>query len=310
MLSQETGRIVETLTAVFLTVLVGYILKTRRLPAPEFWPGAEHITYHLLLPALLFSSIISAHVDPDRLRGLIVPFITPFLLAGGMLFLFRHRLAQGYPAFTSIFQGTIRFNSYVGFSIALSMYGTEGVAMAAMFISVVIPVVNVMTVAVLAGASGSSGVVSVFRHLIRNPLIIACVAALFIKHLDIRFPGVLLEFLTIVGRASLPLGLMAVGAALGFQRGSAEARTLSMVSFNRLLLMPLLMFFTCHIFAVTGLARSIAVLFAALPGSPAAYVLARQMGGDFRLMANLTTVQILVSFITLPLVLALEVFLR
>ena len=42
------------------------------------------------------------------------------------------------------------------------------------------------------------------------------------------------------------------------------------------------------------------VLFAALPGSPAAYILARQMGGDGRLMAGIITLTTLASVVTLP----------
>ena len=301
-----TSHIFETLTAVFLTLLVGFVLQRRKLPIPEFWPGVEQITYYLLFPALLFTSIISAEVEFESLRVLVIPFTGPFLVMGLILFLGRKHLGRDYSAFTSIFQGSIRFNTYIGFSIALSVFGLEGVSMAAMFIALVIPMLNVMSVAVLSGTSGSSSAVNVIRHLARNPLIIACVFALTFKGLSFGLPTAIFEFLSILGRASLPLGLMAVGAALCFQQTSDDFLPLSFVSINKLLMMPVLMFASCQFFGVTGLARSIAILFAALPGSPAAYVLARQMGGDHRLMANLFTVQILVSAVTLPLVLALE----
>jgi predicted permease len=299
-------RIIETLIAVFLTVLVGFVLQRRKLPSADFWSGAEHLTYHLLLPCLLFSTIISARIEPSTLSGLVGPFVGPYLAMGALLFLFRHHLGRDYPAFTSLFQGTIRFNSYVGFSVALSVYGREGMALAAMFVALVIPVVNIMTVTVLAGAGKTPGPGVVFRELRRNPLIFACLLALLLKGLGVGLPAPLLDFAAILGRASLPLGLMAVGAALGFRRSADDFFALSFVCLSRLLLMPTLMYLSCQLFGVSGLARAIAVLFSALPGSPAAYILARQMGGDHRLMANLTTAQILVSFVTLPLVLALE----
>ncbi|MBU0676134.1 MAG: AEC family transporter [Proteobacteria bacterium] len=280
-------------------------MQRRKFPSPEFWPGAEQLTYYLLLPALLFSAIISAQVDLASYLGLVIPYMAPFLFMGLILLLFRKRLGQDYPAFTSIFQGAIRFNSYVGFSIALAVFGQEGLARAAMFIALVIPLVNVMTVLVLSGG-GQPGGIRILRSLVRNPLIIACVSALFLKALEVKVLSVLIEFLSILGRASLPLGLMVVGAALCFRKPAEDLLPIMIAGGSRLILMPLLMFASCHALGVTGLAHSIAVLFAALPGSPAAYVLARQMGGDHRLMANLTTVQILVSFVTLPIVLALE----
>lgn len=182
--------------------------------------------------------------------------------------------------------------------------------MAAMFISLVIPVVNVVTVAVLTGNTRSHGFVSVLRELVRNPLILACIAGLIVKATNFPLPEAVIEYLRILGRASLPLGLMTVGAALEFRRSSEDYVPITVSSLNRLILMPVLMFALCTLFGVNGLARSIGILFSALPGSPAAYVLARQMGGDHRLMANITTVQILLSFLTLPMILALEVSLR
>ena len=47
------------------------------------------------------------------------------------------------------------------------------------------------------------------------------------------------------------------------------------------------------------------MLFAALPSSPAAYVLARQMGGNAPMMAGIITVSTPAAMIAIPLVLAL-----
>ena len=52
-------------------------------------------------------------------------------------------------------------------------------------------------------------------------------------------------------------------------------------------------------------ATMVAVLFAALPGAPPSYILARQLGGDGELMASVLTVQTAIAVLTLPLVLGL-----
>jgi len=44
----------------------------------------------------------------------------------------------------------------------------------------------------------------------------------------------------------------------------------------------------------------VAVLAGAVPTAASSYVLARQMGGDAPLMANLITVQVLLAIATLP----------
>jgi hypothetical protein len=53
------------------------------------------------------------------------------------------------------------------------------------------------------------------------------------------------------------------------------------------------------------LETQVLVLFAALPTATSAYILARQMGGNFRLVAGMLTLQTALSALTLPLVLAL-----
>jgi malonate transporter and related proteins len=42
------------------------------------------------------------------------------------------------------------------------------------------------------------------------------------------------------------------------------------------------------------------VIFHALPMAPSAYILARQMGGDARLMAGILTTQTALAIVTLP----------
>ena len=50
-----------------------------------------------------------------------------------------------------------------------------------------------------------------------------------------------------------------------------------------------------------GLARTVAVIAGAVPTASTAYVMARKMGGDAELMANITTFQVLTAAVTLPL---------
>jgi len=47
------------------------------------------------------------------------------------------------------------------------------------------------------------------------------------------------------------------------------------------------------------------MLFAALPGSPLSYILAKQLGGDTRLMSSIIAVQTGISMVSLPIVIAM-----
>ena len=69
----------------------------------------------------------------------------------------------------------------------------------------------------------------------------------------------------------------------------------------RLIGMPLLVLLLCWLAGLTGLARTVAVISAAVPTAATAYTMARKMGGDPELMAQLITFQSVASAATLPL---------
>ena len=56
---------------------------------------------------------------------------------------------------------------------------------------------------------------------------------------------------------------------------------------------------------LTGITMGIVILSTAVPTASGAYILARQMGGDAVLMAEILTYQTLISMLTLPLALYL-----
>ena len=66
------------------------------------------------------------------------------------------------------------------------------------------------------------------------------------------------------------------------------------------------MFLGCWLFGIGGTARTVAVIAAAVPTAASSFILARQMGGDATLMANLITVQVLLAVVTLPLMMWLS----
>ena len=74
-----------------------------------------------------------------------------------------------------------------------------------------------------------------------------------------------------------------------------------MVCVVRLGLLPLLALAACEVFGVEGLPRTALLIYAMMPVSPAAYILARQLGGDAGLMAAIVTATTFAAVATVPL---------
>ena len=89
-----------------------------------------------------------------------------------------------------------------------------------------------------------------------------------------------------------------------FSASGWSAKILLLTATIKLLGLPLLTAGAAALLRLPAAETTIAVLFAALPGAPSSYILARQMGGDAQLMAGLLTLQAVAAVLTLPLVLA------
>jgi predicted permease len=114
-------------------------------------------------------------------------------------------------------------------------------------------------------------------------------------------PDFVYETISVLGNASIALTLLAAGAGLNLAAARASQR---LVAFNmavRLIGMPLLALFLCWLAGLSGLARTVTVISASVPTAATAYTMARKMGGDAELMAQLVTFQSVASAITLPL---------
>ena len=298
--------ILTSLLPVFLIIICGYGFKKSGFPGDDFWPGTERMVYYFLYPALLFTSSAGASWEFFSVASMVWAILAALFVMSGLLLLLRTRLTRNDPAFTSVFQGSLRFTSYIGFAAAFSLFGDEGLYLAAVFITVMIPVVNILCVMVLVRYGGQKGGWSwIFTTVIKNPLILACLAGMAFNLLGLKLPEMAENFTTIIGRGSLPLGLLAVGASLQITSIKQAGRDVLYACLLKLLLMPLLMWLSCTLFGVDTLSTAVAVLFAALPGSPLSYILAKQLGGDTKLMSSIIAVQTGIAMVSLPVIIAL-----
>ena len=301
-----TPSILTSLLPVFLIIICGYGFKKSKFPGDDFWPGAERIVYYFLYPALLFSSSAGASWEFFSVASMVWAILAAMFVMSGLVLLLRPRLTKNDASFTSVFQGSLRFTSYIGFAAVFSLFGDQGLYLAAVFITVMIPVVNILCVMVLVRYGGQkSGWYWIFTTVIKNPLILACLSGMAFNLLGLKLPAMAENFTTIIGRGSLPLGLLAVGASLQVTSIKQAGHEVIYACLLKLILMPLLMWLSCTLFGVDNLSTAVAVLFAALPGSPLSYILAKQLGGDTRLMSAIIAVQTGISMVSLPVVIAL-----
>ena len=303
----ELMSIIAALGPVFAMVALGAVLGWMRFPGEAFWPLAERLTYYLLFPVLLVLKISTAAL-PQQGMGQVVVLLLGLLLLMSLLALLAGRLlGLSLPALSSVFQGSVRFNTYVGLAAAAELFGADGILWGALFLAVMIPAVNIACVLlfVVGGRSGVMGWRTLLLPLVQNPLIIACALGAGLNLSGIGMPPPAVPVLELLSRMALPLGLLAVGVGLDWSMLRSAGRALWVASGLKLLLYPFCLVLVGRWLGLPDEALVVLLIFTALPTAPSAYILARQMGGDAPLMAAMITQQTVLAAVTLPLLLGL-----
>ncbi len=288
---------------IFALILLGLGLRRLGFPGDGFWPTAERFTYFILFPALLVHRLALSRLGDYAVLPVAGIIITLLLTMTALVYALRPWLKVDEPAFTSIYQGVIRFNTYVGLAVVLAVFHAEGGTVAALVMAIMIPCINVLCVLVLSAHAHQAVTVSgVLRGLLTNPLILGCLIGIGLNVSSIGLPWGSAAVLEILARAALPLGLLAVGAGLRLE-GLTRPGLLVAASGLKLLALPTLAALLCVMVQPGRIETAVLITFAALPGATAAYILARQMGGDATLMAAIITVETALALVTLPMVL-------
>ncbi|MDO8787100.1 MAG: AEC family transporter [Sulfuritalea sp.] len=287
----------------FALILLGASLRRLLHLGDHFWTGLEKLVYYVLFPALLFSGLVKTRIDWSTAAPMI-GVAAGAMWTGMLLGLVARRWPISPISFASQYQCAFRFNSYIGLAVAGTLYGVPGIAAMGIVVGLMVPQANTAAVWMLA-RHGETGV---WRELARNPLILATLAGVAANLAGFEPPGVLLQFLGRLAEAAIALGLLAVGAGLRIvgAGGAATHAAAGYLLAVKLLAVPAMALLLIRWFGLTGIHADVALIFAALPTSSSAYILAQRMGGDGARVAWLISASTLLGMLSLPLWLTLR----
>ena len=211
--------VITALLPVFLLIVLGFVLKRSLMRLETQWHGLERLTYYVLFPVLLIQTLVKADLTTVPVAGVGGALLLSLLLMSLLCLALRPLLARcavDGPAFTSIFQGATRWQTYVALAVSVNLYGDTGLALASVAMVAIIPLVNVFSVSVLAhyASPEKQSVRAILMTVVRNPLIWACAIGLALNILHIPLPRIWHEVADALGRSSLAIGLLVTGAGL------------------------------------------------------------------------------------------------
>jgi predicted permease len=294
--------ILSALTPIFAIILLGFLISRTPVSSETVWSELERLTYYIFFPALLVLRLSASNFDWKDIGDITKVIGLALFVITVLIVLLRKLVSSDSASLSSIYQGSIRFNTYIGLACIDVLYGDRGLTTAALCLAIYIPLVNVLCVVSLTGGGegGTKRISRIINSVATNPLVLACVTGIAISYTGFNIPSLAESVIEILSQPALPIGLLAVGAGIRFVSLGEQSWQLLVAAINKLAVFPGLVLAACLLFETPNSIAVILLLLTALPAPPSAYILARQLGGNESLMANIITIQTVAAFFVIP----------
>ncbi|MEK6199815.1 MAG: AEC family transporter [Psychrobacter sp.] len=274
---------------------LGFFMQRRGEASQTFIDQSSSFVFNYCLPCLLFFSVVDSEVDYGKQITLIVAgiLVTFILFIGAEIYAKRF---VSRPADQGVFvQGIFRSNmAIIGLATVANAYGERGLSIGAVYMGVVTILFNILAVITLSRVSKSvddtwaSRSTMIIKKLFTNPLIIALLAAFAYKALPLPpITGVIHTTGDLLAAVALPLALICAGASIDLKSMLHPSGLSMQASIGRIVVAPIIAIAVGLGFGLTGVHMGVLFLMAASPTAAASYVMAKAMGGNDVLAANI-----------------------
>ncbi|WED28470.1 AEC family transporter [Vibrio sp. DW001] len=286
-----------------LMLLLGVVFKRVALINDSFIDVASKLVFQVTLPALLFLSIVGSEHDFSNSTALIGYGITANLIFFILVFTLTKRLFPHSDDNGVTIQGSYRANTaIIGLAYIANAYGDTGVALAAIYVAPMTILYNILAVIALSPKQDEGNrfqaVGVIIKTITKNPLVISIMLGLTFYFLAVPVPNMVMDAGQYFARMTLPLALLCTGGSLNMKSLKNDQLTTWFATINKLIIAPMLITVTAVFFGFRGVELGIVFFMSSAPTAAASYVMARAMGGNASLAANiiaLTTVASLFS---------------
>ena len=284
-------------------ILLGFFLRRIRFLGDAGVEQMNKLSYRLLLPAVLFRSVLTA----DYANGLDVRLILIALGVSVFSFLAALLLAslkcrKDRLARASMAQAILRNNAVVfGMSLITSMYGEAATSTFSMLLAFVIPFNNILTV-ILMSLLTSKNVrpLPVLKSIVTNPFVIAVAAAFLVRLTGWKLPASAETVMNNIAGAAAAVALLGLGAGLRFDHvARQEWENITFGVIARLVLLQLLCVPVLLLLGVRGIPLVALYALIATPTAESSYIMAKEMGADAQLAGRLVVFQTAFSPLTI-----------
>lgn len=274
-----------SLTPVFLLIALGYLAGRRDWIRDSALKDLANLVFMILIPALLFRTMSSVHLEEVDLRPVLAYFPVVLLVFFAVIAWRGFRRESAVIALASVFSNMVM----IGIALVELAYGRAALVTLITLISVhafillsVGAVVLELAVAREARARGEatsslwSTLGAVMKSTLIHPIPLPILCGLLYAQTGWSLPVVLDKPLQLLGSAFGPIALLLVGVSLARTPLAGHWRSAIQVSLIKTLLLPLLVGLAAWGMGISGMPLTVMVVAAALPVGANVYLFAQR----------------------------------
>lgn len=298
----------DAILPVFGILVIGYLAARFGFMEDSAVDGLSKFVFNFAVPLLLFRKVAQAGLPAD------MPWELPIAYYGGVIAIFLVAAVLGAGLFR---RGGAEAVSYgaaacygnavlMGIPIVLATYG-DGASLPLFIIIgihtlVMVPVISLGYAFAGGKGRGLGGALGdIAGDLARNPILIGLLAGLLYGRYGPPLPSVIDETTRLLGEASMPAALFAVGGTLArYSIGGQVPHALGL-SVIKLVLLPLVVWLLADwLLGLPLLWVQVAVVLAALPSGVTAFLFANRYGAAKNTVTTTIILSTLLGLFTVP----------
>lgn len=288
---------------VFIIVALGFVLRRFRLINDNFVNLSSKIVFTVSLPALIFVEIYSIDLEAIFDLELII-----FIYIGTLLSFFLS-WAAALPFIPPgrnrgvFIQGSFRGNfAIIGLAIIANVFGSISLGKASLLVAAIIPIYNILSVIVLTASLRNEKQIDVKQtifEILKNPLIIAVLAAVPFSLFKIHIPSVILKTVEYLSALTLPLALIGIGGFMSISGLKQDFTIVFSATILKLLVIPGLATYAAYLWGFGGENLGIIFILFACPTAVSSFIMAEAMGLNGKLAGHILLLTTFASVLTI-----------
>ena len=303
--------VLTQIAMLFLIMAAGYAAGKTGLISVSVTENLTALVMKITLPAMILVSMMR-EFDPVLMRdGLLAGGISlAFYLLSALLasLLARKLKIRDGRRSLWVLSSTLSNCGFIGFPIAYALYGADGFFVNAFINFSFTVVANTVCLKLVMEDAPGGGKVTL-GVIFKNALTISTLLGLLLFFLQIRFPAVIEDTLTMVGDLTVPLSMIITGLSITRYRfrDALKDRDAFTSSLLRLLVLPLLLYAMLlpFDFGEGSFVAPLSVIMMAMPAPTLTMLFAVEYRGDTDYAGRVILISSVASLATIPLILLL-----